>query len=120
MDQVLPDLIPCLGSARISLRKAAIQAVQVYLRFSADITKILKSVVTFGLEHPEQTVVHEILISIPLLFQKGFTQPNIFHLVSGLAKKLGPEETRLPAFMSLQRLADVVGVKQFQVKKIKF
>ena len=126
MAEVLPNLIPCLGSARVSVRKAAIQAVQIYLRFTAEIATVLKAIVNFGLEHPglEKTVIHETLISIPLLFPvlpEDFddrfcgTQRNIFHLVSGLARKLILEETRLPAFMSLQRLADVVGVKQFQV-----
>ena len=67
-------------------------------------------------------MVHETLISIPFVFpqtedfddQFCGTQRNIFHLVSGLARKLILEETRLPAFMSLQRLAEVVGFKQFQ------
>ena len=102
-----------------------LQAVQVYLRFTADIATVLKAIVNFGLEHPslDKTVVHETLISIGLIFPRPEdfddrfcgTQRNIFHLVSGLARKLTLEETRLPAFMSLQRLADVVGVKQFQV-----
>ena len=121
MAQVLPNLIPCLGSAGVSIRKAAIQAVHIYLRFTSDTSSVLKAIVNFGLEHSDQTIVHEILISIPLLFPEDFDESyrgvkrNIFHLVSGLARKLVPEDTRLPAFMSLQRLADVVGVKQFQV-----
>ena len=86
----------------------------------------MKAIVNFGLEHPglDKNVIHEILISIPLLFPQSEsfdeqfcgTQRNIFHLVSGLARKLTLEETRLPAFMSLQRLAEVVGFKQFQAK----
>ncbi len=120
--EVIPNLIPCLGSPRVSLRKVAIEAVQIYLRLTKDIGSVLKGVVAFGLEHPDPNIVHETLISIPLLFP---TQPeencerfvssiSQLHLVCGLARKLIPEETRLAAFMSLQRLADVVGVKQFQ------
>lgn len=121
MAEVLPNLIPCLGSAGISIRKAAIQAVHIYLRFTSDISSVLKAIVSYGLDQPDQTIVHEILISIPLLFPEDFDDSyrgvrNLFHLVSGLARKLVPEDTRLPAFMSLQRLADVVGVKQFQVQ----
>ena len=120
MAEVLPELVPCLGSPGISIRKAAIQAVHIYLRFTSDITAVLKAIVSHGLDHPDQTIVHEILISIPCLFPEDFDDSyrgvkNLFHLVSGLARKLVPEDTRLPAFMSLQRLADVVGVKQFQV-----
>ena len=124
MAEVIADLVPCLGSARVSVRKAAIEAIRVYLRFTNDTTSVLKAVVNYGLEHPDQTIVHETLISIPLLFPRSLeafeesftgTSRNIFHLVSGLARRLVPEDTRLPAFMSLQRLADVVGVKQFQV-----
>ena len=121
MAEVLPNLIPCLGSAGISIRKAAIQAVHIYLRFTSDISSVLKAIVSYGLDQPDQNIVHEILISIPLLFPEDFDDSyrgvrNLFHLVSGLARKLVPEDTRLPAFMSLQRLADVVGVKQFQVQ----
>ena len=70
MAEVLPNLIPFLGSAKVSVRKAAIQTVQVYLRFTADIANVMKAIVNFGLEHPdlEKNVMHETLISIPLLF----------------------------------------------------
>lgn len=121
MAEVIGNLIPCLGNTAISVRKAAVQAVQVYLRFTADIAFVFKAIVNFGLEHPDQTVVNETLISIPLLFTSTNHQKFDDHqqgfiaLVGGLAKKLAGEDTRLPAFMSLQRLADVVGVKQFQV-----
>lgn len=124
MAEVVPDLVPCLGSARISIRKAAIQAVAIYLRFTTDVASALKAIVTYGLENPDKDIVHETLISVPLLFPEDFDdrycgpQRNLFHLVSGLARKLLSEDTRLPAFMSLQRLADVVGVKQFQVIQV--
>ena len=124
MAEVMPNLVPCLGSPRIPVRKATIQAVHVYLRFTLDVASVLKAIVGHGLEHQNPEIVHEILISIPLLFPEDFDerycgpQRNLFYLVSGLAKKLVPEDTRLPAFMSLQRLADVVGVKQFQVSPI--
>ena len=125
MAEVMPSLVPCLGSPRIPIRKSAIQAVHIYLRFTLDVATVLKAIVCFGLEHPNAEIVHEILISIPLLFlAEDFDerycgpQRNLFYLVSGLAKKLVPEDTRLPAFMSLQRLADVVGVKQFQVSNL--
>ena len=42
MSEVIPGLIPCLGCARISVRKVAILAVQVYLRFTSDIASVLK------------------------------------------------------------------------------
>lgn len=102
------------------------QALHIYLRFTSDIASVLKAIVSYGLEHSNLEIVHETLISIPLLFPEDFDerycggpQRNLFYLVSGLAKKLQPEDTRLPAFMSLQRLADVVGVKQFQVSFVR-
>jgi hypothetical protein len=36
-------------------------------------------------------------------------------LVSGLAKRLLTEETRLPAFMALQKIGDAVGPKSFHL-----
>ena len=124
MAEVMPDLVPTLGSAKISIRKNAVQVLQIYLRLTSDVSIVLKAIVTYGLEHPDKYTVNEILIGIPLLFPRDFDerfcgpQRNLFYLVSGLARKLVPEETRLPAFMSLQKLADVVGAKQFQVNCI--
>ena len=54
--------------SRISIRKAAIQAIHIYLRFTSDIASVLKAIVSYGLEHSNSEIVHESLISIPLLF----------------------------------------------------
>ena len=39
---------------------------------------------------------------------------NLFVLVSGVARRLTNPETQEAAFMSMQKLADIVGPKQFQ------
>jgi hypothetical protein len=91
---------------------------QIYLKFTSDIQIVLKGLVQHGLEHLDRQVVLETLVTIPALFQHldGQLQGNksLFVLVIGLAKRLQVEETRLPAFMAMQKIADIVGPKNFQ------
>ena len=63
--------------------------------------------------HPP--ISFQVLISIPALlapfdFSKAVKSPNLGVLVQALGRKLvGSEETRLPAYMALQKIADVLG-----------
>ena len=78
---------------------------------------IFRCIVTHGLESEDAKVVHETLISVPILFPPDFDSrygnKNLYILLSGLARKLLEEETRLPSFISMQKIADVVGTKTF-------
>ena len=78
---------------------------------------VSRCIVSHGLESGHGKVVHETLISIPILFPPDFDSrygnKNLYILVSGLARRLLEEDTRLPAFISMQKIADVVGTKTF-------
>ena len=78
---------------------------------------VFRCIVNHGLESGESRVVHETLISVPILFPPDFDSrygnKNLYILVSGLARKLLEEDTRLPSFISMQKIADVVGTKTF-------
>ena len=135
MSIVTPGLMPCLGSQRVTLRKTAVHILQIYLRFSSDVQAVLRfklfinqyliinysccfrCIVNHGLESADKRVVHETLVSIPILFPPDFDSrygnKNLYILVSGLARQLVDEDTRLPAYLSMQKIADVVGNKTF-------
>ena len=92
---------------------------QIYIKFTSDIQAVLKGLVHHGLDHHDRQVVLETLVTIPALFQdldiQGGNNKSLFILVSGIAKRLQAEESRLPAFMAMQKIADSVGPKNFQI-----
>ena len=57
------------------------------------------------------------MISVPILFPPDFDSrygnKNLYLLVSGLARRLLESDTRMAAFISLQKISDVVGTKTF-------
>ena len=55
--------------------------------------------------------IYCVLTSPLLLFRSG--SKNVYILVSGAARRLLRAETRREAFDSMQRLADIVGPRQF-------
>ena len=62
-------------------------------------------------------MIHETLISVPILFPPDFDSrygnKNLYLLVSGLARRLVEPDTKMAAFISMMKISDVVGAKTF-------
>lgn len=43
-----------------------------YLKFSSDVQSVLRALVQYGLESPDPRVVHETLVSMPMIFPPDF------------------------------------------------
>ena len=54
------------------MRKTTTNVIQIYLKFSSDVQSVLRGIVQYGLEHSDSRVVHETLISLPLIFPPDF------------------------------------------------
>ena len=82
-----------------------------------NLVNIVRCIVNHGLESSDRRVVHETLISVPILFPPDFDSrygnKNLYLLVSGLARRLVEVDTRMAAFISMQKISDVVGTKTF-------
>ena len=72
MGVVTPRLVPCLGHRWIMLRKTTVHVLQIYLKFSNDVQSVLRYIVQYGLEAQDRSIVHETLVSIPILFPPDF------------------------------------------------
>ena len=76
-----------------------------------------RCIVNHGLESSDRRVVHETLISVPILFPPDFDSrygnKNLYLLVPGLARRLVEADTRMAAFLSMMKISDVVGTKTF-------
>ena len=137
MSLITENLMSCLGSHSVILRKTTVHILQIYLRFSSDVQAVIRllfivykissniynsalfirCIVNHGLESSETRVIHETLISVPILFPPDFDSrygnKNLYLLVSGLARRLPEPETRMAAFISMQKISDVVGAKTY-------
>jgi len=117
MSIITENLMSCLGSHSVILRKTTVHILQIYLRFSSDVQAVIRCIVNHGLESSDRRVVHETLISVPILFPPDFDSrygnKNLYLLVSGLARRLVEVDTRMAAFISMQKISDVVGTKTF-------
>ncbi len=118
MGLVLPQVVPCLGCTRISVRRTALAVLRIHLRFASDVQAVLRCLVRHGLESQDPRVIHETLLSLPILFSpeeydSRYGRGSLYVLVSGVSRRLLPEETRHAAFMSLQKIAETVGQAHF-------
>ena len=67
-------------------------------------------------------MIHETLISVPILFPPDFDSrygnKNLYLLVSGLARRLVEPDTKMAAFISMMKISDVVGAKTLREVKL--
>ena len=118
MAVVLPTLIPNLGDSKITIRRAVIQTIHVYMKYTADIQHLFKVLVKYGLDSKDQKVKRETTIALPMLFTPEFSQENFYDVAYSLIKKLcesSPTEdnSQQSALISLNKLKNLVGDDEF-------
>ena len=112
---VLTDLISHFGEQNISVRKAAVQTIHMYMKHTTNIEPILNSIVKYGLENSDPKIRAETAISIPLLLTTDFSNTDLSIITRALAKKF-TEDTDLmvTAGVSLERISSLVGEGTFE------
>ncbi|TRY68490.1 hypothetical protein TCAL_01388 [Tigriopus californicus] len=124
MSVVLSLIVPCLSSDRAQVKKATLNLLQINLKFCCDIQAVLRVIVQQGLDHPDPKVVHETLICLPILFPLDYDtrygNKNLFLIVSGIGRRLVDPEFQTEAFMSLEKIGEVLGPRQFHTYIDKF
>ena len=114
---VLPKVIPNLGHFSTDVRRASLRLLHVYMRYTHNLQKVLRSYITHGLTaHHDKAAQKGSILSIPLLFTEEFSNENLFLLVESLADLLVTSDTQLfyPVFLSMQRLQTLVGKDRFR------
>ena len=114
MSVQLPKLIPNLGDSKITIRRAVIQTLHVYMKYTTDIQKIFRAIVQNGVENGEHRVRKEAIIALPMLFTPEFSNENFFEIAQALAKRmldnqLGDESMQQHALLSLEKIRNLVG-----------
>lgn len=118
MNIIIKKLIYNFGDSKISVRRATIQTLHVYLKHSKDVKAVLDAIVVHGLDHEEARVRKEVTVSLPMILTPDFFQEDFFGITKSLANKLfdttSQENLKECALMSLDAVKKLVGEHEFQ------
>lgn len=114
---VLPRVVNNLGHESTDVRRASLRLLHVYMRYTNNLQKVLRTYVQHGLESIEKPAQKGAVLSLPLLFTEEFSNENLFPLVQSLGELLVNSDTTLfyPVFLAIQRLHVLVGNDAFKL-----
>ncbi|KAI1302330.1 hypothetical protein HDE_02580 [Halotydeus destructor] len=117
MNLVLPRVTQNLGHDSTDVRRASLRLLHVYMRYTNNLQRVLRTYVTCGLENGEMAAQKGAILSLPLLVTEELSNENLFPLVQSLARLLVSSDTNVfyPVFLALQRLHVLVGDANFKV-----
>jgi len=100
-----------LGNDSADIRRASLRLLHVYMRYTNNLQRVLKTFIQYGLESKDSVAQKGVVISLPLLFTEEFSNENLYLLVESLSKLLVSADTNLfyPVFLALQRLHSIIG-----------
>ncbi|VDN19557.1 unnamed protein product [Cylicostephanus goldi] len=91
---VMPNLVPKLGSSKITVRKISIQAIQTFLRLKPDaLGSVLKTLSNFLLTSTERTTKSEVVKEFPVMYIPELAQCDWSTLLDSLTKLMATSET---------------------------
>lgn len=117
MSIILPKVVSNMGHSSTDVRRASLRLLQVYMRYTMNLQKVLRVFIRYGLQSMDKSTVKGCVLSIPLLFTEEFANENLYPLVESLSDLLIRGEPTLfyPVFLSLQRLNSLVGSDTFKM-----
>lgn len=117
MSEVMGKLIPNIGESKITVRRAVIQTLHVYMKCTSHVPSLLRAIVHFGLENDDTRVRKESIVALPMLFTPEFARENFFEITQSLAKKLldtsMEDNLRDCSLMTLDKIRALVGEREF-------
>ncbi|XP_033734245.1 TOG array regulator of axonemal microtubules protein 1-like isoform X1 [Pecten maximus] len=120
MSRILGKLIPNIGESKITVRRAVIQTLHVYMKHTNKVQGLLRAIVQHGLENTDPRVIKETVVALPMLFTPDFKRENFYDITQSLAKKLLDNATvgdnlRDCALMTMEKIKNLVGEKEFVI-----
>ena len=117
MSEIMGKLIPNIGESKITVRRAVIQTLHVYMKCTHHVPSLLRSIVNYGLENEDTRVRKESIVALPMLFTPEFAKENFFEVTQSLAKKLldnsMEDNLRDCSLMTLDKIRMLVGDREF-------
>ncbi|XP_071081416.1 TOG array regulator of axonemal microtubules protein 1-like isoform X3 [Haliotis cracherodii] len=117
MAPVIHKLIPNIGDTKVTVKRAVIQTLHVYMKYTHDVPALLRGIVRIGLESDDSKVRKETVSALPVILTKEFAHENFFHVIQSLAKKLldSSVEDNLQdsSLFTLGKIEALVGEREF-------
>ena len=117
MQIVMPRFVPNIGDSKITIRRAVIQTLHVYMQNTSNVQQVFKWIVQYGLESSQSHVRKEAIIALPMLFTPEFSRADYFEITQSLAKKLvdtsGDNAVPQHALLSMDKIKGLVGDSAF-------
>ncbi|ESP02819.1 hypothetical protein LOTGIDRAFT_185560, partial [Lottia gigantea] len=117
MGVVMKRLLPNIGDTKISVRRAVIQSLHVYMIHVQDPTIFLHNIVQIGLENDNPKVRRETINALPVLLTREFSHLNLYEVTQSLAKKLidssVEDNLRDPSLFTMKKIEELVGDPEF-------
>ena len=117
MSEVMGKLIPNIGESKITVRRAVIQTLHVYMKVTNHVPSLLRAIVHYGLENENPRVRKESIVALPMLFTPEFAKENFFEISQSLAKKLldtsVEDNLRDCSLTTLEKIRTLVGEREF-------
>jgi len=116
MSEVMGKLIPNIGESKITVRRAVIQTLHVYMKCTSHVPSLLRAIVHYGLENDDPRIRRESIVALPMLFTPEFARENFFEITHSLAKKLldtSDDNLRDCSLTTLEKIRTLVGEREF-------
>ena len=113
MSVILPKLIPNIGDSKITVRRAVIQSIHVYMKCSNHVSKPLNGLIKYGIESDEPKVRKESIVALPMLFTPEFSQEDFSDVLQALAKRLLDSEDHNGILLAIDKIRNLVGDSVF-------
>ena len=121
MHIVLPVLIPGIGDSKITVRRAVMQTLHTYMKYSYDVSAIFQKISRHGLENRDMRIRKEMTNALPVIITPEFSQEDFSGVTTTLAKTLvdnhgaGADELAPTSLTVLERIRELVGENSFNI-----
>ncbi|VDO53486.1 unnamed protein product [Haemonchus placei] len=114
---LMPNLLPKLGSSKITVRKVSIQALQAFLRLQPEaLGSMLKTLSNFLLTSSDRTTKADVVREFPAMFLPELINSDWSNLLDSLTKLMGTTdaETAENAAITAKKLEVYLGKNAFE------
>lgn len=116
IDILFPQLLQNLLHNNTSVKKATLQVLHLYFKYSEDKSIILDFLVKYGIKSEKRSLQTEVFLAMPALIRCGFTAKqleSIFESVLCTGFLVIDGESSLPIVLCLEHVKDEMGESQF-------
>ena len=116
LDMLFPQLLQNLLHHHTPVKKATLQVLHLYFKYSQDKSVILDFLIKYGIKSEKIDLRNEVFLTMPALIRSGFTQKqleNIFISILSASFSVANSDSTLPIVLCLEHIKDEMGDVHF-------